>query len=109
MANPLTYEYCNCPPALFEAKDRLVKAVKSQLAAVIWSEVPLLEPPPSQNFKYVLDGGALLHRIPWQLEDTYGKRLQDYGNYVTKHCGQAVVVFDGYEAGPSTMDSTHQR
>ena len=27
---------------------------------------------------------------------------------MTKHYGQAVVVFDGYEAGPSTKDSTHQ-
>ena len=81
--------------------------MKSQLAAVIWSDVPL-EPPPSQNFKYVLDGGVLLHRIPGQLGDTYGKILHDYGNYVTKHYGQAVVVFDGYETGPSTKDSMHQ-
>ena len=108
LANALTYELCKYPPALFEANDRLLKAVKSQLAAVIWSEVPL-EPPPSQNFQYVLDGGTLLHRIPWQLGDTYGKILQDYANYVTKHYGQEVVVFDGYEAGPSTKDSTHQR
>ena len=86
---------------MFEAKDRLLKVVKSQLAAVIWSELPL-ESPPSH-------GGALLRRIPWQLGDTYGKILQDYGNYVTKHYGQAVVVFDGYEAGPSTKDSTYQR
>ena len=28
---------------------------------------------------------------------------------MTNHYGQAVVVFDGYEAGPSTKDSTHQR
>ena len=38
LANALTYELCNYPPALFEAKDRLLKAVKSQLAAVIWSD-----------------------------------------------------------------------
>ena len=107
LTNTLTYELCNYPPALFEAKDIHVEAVKSQLAAVIWSEVPL-EPPPSQNFKYVLDRGALLHRIPWQLGDTYGKILQDYGNYGTKHYGKAVVVYDGYEAGPSTKDDTHQ-
>ena len=28
---------------------------------------------------------------------------------MTKHYGRAVVVFDVYEAGPSTKDSTHQR
>jgi len=27
---------------------------------------------------------------------------------VTKHYGQAVVVFDGYAAGPSTKDCTHR-
>ena len=108
LTNALTYEHCNYPPALFEAKDILLKAVKSQLAAVTWSELPL-EPPPSQNFKYVLDRGALFHRIPCQLGDTHGKILQDYGNYGTKHYDQAMVVFDGYEAGPSTKDSTHQR
>ena len=57
LANTLTYELCNYHPALFEAKDRLLEAVKSQLAVVIWSEVPL-ELPPSQNFKYVLDGAV---------------------------------------------------
>ena len=34
LTNALTYEHCNYPPALFEAKDILLKAVKSQLAAV---------------------------------------------------------------------------
>ena len=108
LANALKYALCNYPPALFEAKDILLNAVKSQLAAVIWCEVPL-EPPPSQNFKYVLDMGALLHSISWQLGATYGKILQDFGNHVTEHYRQAVVVFDGYEAGPSTKYSTHQR
>ena len=31
LANALTYELCNYPPALFEAKDRLLKVVKLQL------------------------------------------------------------------------------
>ena len=78
LANALTYELCNYPPALFEAKDRLLKAVKSQLAAVIWSEVPL-EPPPSQNFKYVHDGGPYSPSHSWATwryvwQDTAGLR-----------------------------------
>jgi 5'-3' exonuclease len=108
LPNALTYELCNYPPALFEGTGKLLKAVKAQLADAIWSEVPY-NPAPCQNITYVLDGGALLHRIPWQLGETYDKILQDYTRYVTKHYGQAVVVFDGYEAGPSTKDSTHQR
>ena len=35
LTNVLTYEVCNYSTALFEANDRLLKAVKSQLAAFI--------------------------------------------------------------------------
>ena len=93
---------------LFEGKDILLEATKSHLANDVWSAVPS-QAQPSHNFKYVLDGGALLHRITWQIGDTYEKISQDYSNYVTKKYGQAVVVFDGYHAGPSMKDSTHQR
>uniref|UniRef100_A0A0L8HWL4 Uncharacterized protein n=1 Tax=Octopus bimaculoides TaxID=37653 RepID=A0A0L8HWL4_OCTBM len=73
-----------------------------------YGATPVLQSPaPCKNITYVLDGGALLHRIPWQLGKTY-KILQDCTRYVTKHYGQAVVVFD-YEVGLSTKDNTHQR
>ena len=71
--------------------------MKSHLANSIWSAVPF-QAQPSHNFKYVLDGGALLHRITWQIGDTYEKISQDYSNYVTKKYGQAMVVFAGYRA-----------
>ena len=67
---------------------------RKQLADAIWSEVPH-NPAPCENITYILDGGALLHRIPWQLGETYEKILQDYTRYVTKCYDQAVVVFDG--------------
>ena len=71
--------------------------MKSHLANSIWSAVPS-QAQPSHSFKYVLDGGALLHRITWQIGDTYEKISQDYNNYVTKKYGQAMVVFAGYRA-----------
>jgi len=65
----------------------------------------------NDSLKYVVDGGALVQRIPWQVGvwGTHDKILQSYVSYVTKHYGQAVVVFDGYAAGPSTKDCTHHR
>ena len=62
----------------------------------------------SNNVQYVLDGGALLHRIPWARGTSFANILGSYSNYVKSHYGRAVVVFDGYEES-STKDMTHMR
>lgn len=108
LENALAYELCSFPPSLFAGKDMLLEANKSQLADAIRSAVPF-NPPPAESFIYILDGGSLVHRIPWAIGDTYGKILEDYCNYVTKHYKKAVIVFDGYDDGPSTKDATHKR
>ena len=110
LANALCYELCSFPPALFESKDMLLEADKPNLANAIWSAVPSVAYPDlNDSLKYVLDGGTLVQCIPWQVKDTCKKILQSYVKYVTKHYGQAVVIFDGYAAGPSTKDCTHHR
>ena len=58
---------------------------------------------------YVLDGGSLLHRLPWKLGDSYGAIAQSYVDFTNRHYGLAIVVFDGYGGGPSIKDNTHQR
>ena len=73
------------------------------------SGLQYLHKPSHNNFNFVLDSGALLHRISWQIGDTYEKIMQNYCIYVTKKYGQAVVAFDGYQAGPSTNECTHRR
>lgn len=57
---------------------------------------------------YVLDGGALLQRIPWSCGSTYGDICHQYTEYVTRKYKNAIVVFDGYE-NMNTKDMTHQR
>lgn len=64
---------------------------------------------PSEDVQYVLDGGALLHIIPWERGSTYDEICQQYVFYVEKHYNQSMVVFDGYLQGPSTKDATQQR
>ena len=58
---------------------------------------------------FVLDGGALLHRVPWQRNSTYKEICWQYCKYVERHYGHPSVVFDGYSAGPSTKDAVHRR
>ena len=108
LANVLCYELSGFPPALFESKDMLLEADKPNLARAIWSSVPSVDPP-KQCFKHVLDGGALIQRIPWQVGNTYDEILKSYVAYVTNHYNRPVVLFDGYLDGPSTKDCTHLR
>jgi len=46
---------------------------------------------------YVLDGGSLLHRLPWKTGDSYGAITESYADFTVRHYGQATVVFDGYK------------
>ena len=56
-----------------------------------------------------MDGGALLHRIPWPRGSvTYQDICGLYRSYVTKKYGNAIGVFDGYD-DMSTKNMAHQR
>ena len=58
-------ELCSYPPALFKSPLLLCEAQKPVLADAMWA---LLQPPDivgvNGEVQYVLDGGALLQRIP---------------------------------------------
>ncbi len=110
----ISYELSPFPPALFEAKDVLLKADKPQLSHAIidyCSKVSgdaIIDITPETE-RYVLDGGSLLFRLPWKLGDTYGAIAQIYVDFTCRHYGMATVVFDGYCGSPSIKDSTLQR
>ena len=108
--NIFKYELCSYPPALFEAKHVLRPANKPALADAIWALMPAEVVGPTGKSQYILDGGSLLHRIPWQRGTTYKDICQQYTNYVTRpYYGHAIIVFDGYSEELSTKDSAHQR
>ncbi|KAL9983208.1 hypothetical protein ACROYT_G005347 [Oculina patagonica] len=79
---------------------------KSQLADAMWNQVPDVLSLP-EDLCYLLDGGALLHRIPWPRGETYDTICSRYLTYVINKYRSGTVVFDGYESGPSTKDRTH--
>ena len=64
---------------------------------------------PSGDFQYVIDGGALLHRVPWPRGSTSESVSHLYVRYVTQKYGAAAIVFDGYNDDPTTKDATHLR
>ena len=104
------YELSSYPPALFDAKYVMKAANKPALADSIWAIIPedahgKLE----GDHMYVIDGGALVHRIPWQKGCTYAEICKKYIDYIIQHYGRAFIVFDGYESGPTTKDNAHIR
>ena len=85
----------------------LLKLKKPALADAIWAKLP----GPKGEVQYILDGGALLHRIPWPRGfPKYREICGTFCKYVTgKYMyGAAVVIFDGYKQS-STEDMTDQR
>ena len=101
-------ELCSYPPALFDSSLLLREPQNPVLANAIWALLTPGTPQTTGEIQYVLDGGALIQRIPWARGATYREICSVYTAYVLKKYGEAVVVFDGYD-DKSTKDMTHQR
>ena len=89
----MKYELSTFPPALFEGRNLLRKAEKPQLANAIYDHVNdvVLDCLPKTD-RYVLDGGSLLHRIPWTRGDSYSKIAQIYADFTIQQYGSATTV-----------------
>ena len=48
------------------------------------------------NWKKVLDGGILLHSIPWQVGCTFESILDSYVSYVNHMTDNIDIIFEGY-------------
>ena len=109
-ASVFKYELCSHPPALFDAYSLPWTANKPSLAEALWKVVEKVngQELPS-DVHYVLDGGALLQRVPWSKGETFEAVCERYVEYVSRRYGKATIVFDGYESGPGIKDVTHRR
>ena len=48
--------------------------------------------------------------MKWVLPCSYGKIAEYYLSYVNKNYGDGItIVFDGYNSGPTTKDTEHER
>ena len=110
LAAVLSHELSSMPPSLFDSNGLMREAQKSSLGEHIWNlgdcEANLR---PSGDVKHVIDGGCLLHRVPWVKGETYGQICRRYTDYVHRRYPSSVVVFDSYNQHPSTKDITHLR
>ena len=69
----LSYELSSFPLALLESVGLLREPQKSTFADNIWKLVQCQQTEVADNVQYILDGGALLHRIPWQKGSTFSR------------------------------------
>ncbi|CAG2202027.1 unnamed protein product [Mytilus edulis] len=98
--------------SLFENNGLPREAHKSTLAAALWNTVDCAASDNDiDDAVYILDGGSLLHRIPWTRGESFKSICKVYIDYITRlyPSGSTVVVFDGYSQQPSTKDITHIR
>ena len=103
-----THELCSYPLALFETTNVLPSPNKAALADTTGKQVPAM-PSPATPAQYVLDGDALLHRILRLSGEKFDAICSRYVYYVLDKYRFPVIVFDGYQSGPSTEDNTQSR
>ena len=59
---------------------------------------------PGGSTYFVTDGGALLHRVVWPRGLTYNASCLLYIKYVQRRYPRAIIVFDGYDNGPTSEE-----
>ena len=88
---------------------RPLQANNPVLVNALWKSIHESQWEPSEDGQYILDGGALIHRLPWPQGSTYDGVCQMYVNHAKQIYGTAVIVIDGYTNEPSTKDAIHLR
>ena len=80
------YELCSHPPALFDRYGLPRGANKPHIVDAVWEVTKSVQTKiPSDKTHFVIDGGALLQRIPWQRGITYDNICE-----ICKVCGMTL-------------------
>ena len=93
----------------FESSSLPLQPNKAVLADYLWLSMKEEQRNTSGDVQYVLDGGALVYRVPWPRGSTYESVSHLYVRYATQKYGAAAIAFDGYNDDPTTKDATHLR
>ncbi|CAG9761611.1 unnamed protein product [Ceutorhynchus assimilis] len=98
LKNYFTYELAPYPPSLFDEQGMMRKSRKSVFYDLF---NPVETPSNIGSALYVIDGGFVLHRVPWELRERFSSILNKYVEYVKKYFGsRSIIVFDGYPDDP---------
>ena len=82
--------------SLFDKDDLMNEADKPKLKHTLLKLSPETVHVIPPNNKYVLDGGSLLHKVPWTIDETFAQICQAYVTYIKKRYGNCpTIVFDG--------------
>ncbi|KAL4710241.1 hypothetical protein ACJJTC_005414, partial [Scirpophaga incertulas] len=107
LKNYMNYELAPYPLALFE-NGELRKTKKStfyELFPELSINLKSLE-----NVHYIIDGGMLLHRCKWQLNESFKMICEHYVRYLKNNYNSNVyVVFDGYKIDSIKSDERNRR
>jgi hypothetical protein len=102
-----SYELTPVPTSLFQ-DGMMRKATKSMLAKALTKDITTV--PSYECPVFVVDGGALLHKVKWFPNVNFQKVLADqYSKYLFEKYGLCCIVFDGYDNGPCIRDHEHKR
>ena len=71
-------------------KMSLQKAIMKDDESLVRDQLP-------SDSVFVIDGGALLYRVGWNINVTFDEVSQIYTRYVQQHYKTCIIVFDGYE------------
>ena len=107
-ADYFKYELCSHPLSLFDNNCMMRSSEKHELAKGIakmsnYDPESKLHDNEISNSMFVVDGGSLLHKIPWQKNETFEEIFNNYSSYLGKKYGNPAIIFDGY-GNASTKD-----
>ena len=107
------FELSSVPSSLFDNNGFPREPQKSTLADAIWKQCRFEESTPTNvtpTNAVVVDGGSLLHKLPWKIGDSFHEICSSYSCYLKqRYQNSTTIVFDGYSAGPDTKDVAHLR
>ena len=101
------FELTNQPQSLFK-NELMRKPDKAALRNILLTDETAKSADKIEG-KYVLDGGALLHRVHWRKRMKFSEIAEAHVSYVRNNYGQTHIVFDGYEDTMSTKSNEHSR
>ena len=109
MKDAFAYELAHYPMSLFNDFGFMRDSQKHELGSLLHSTYLLCDVQPDfHSWEFVVDGGLLLHKIPWKKGVTYNDITEDYVQYVQRIGDHMHIVFDGYLES-NTKDHTHKR
>lgn len=78
---------------MFDSSGFMRSDQTSTLADVIWNLGDCSAEYKESTYNYVVDGGSLMHNIPWKYGSTFAEICQKYVESVKLHGSESVIVY----------------